>query len=40
MAPSVKTLYQTLAKFLEANLTFEEPDAEKLLVRICGGAGR
>jgi hypothetical protein len=40
MASSVKTLYQTLVYFLEANLTTEEPDAEKPLVRICGGAGR
>ena len=37
MASSVKTLYQTLVYFLEANLTTEEPDAEKPLVRICGG---
>lgn len=39
MASSVKTLYQTLVYFLEANLTTEEPDAERSSRQGCDPAG-
>jgi len=40
MVPSCQTLYSTLFCSFIANLITEEPDAGKLLVRICGGAVR